>query len=129
MQKLKLEHYVIFIILALLVIGFIYVRGSEKDIKKNGVLITTKIVEYLPPGKSMNYANYSCEFSYNGQLKRLTSKSRIQYNRTSFIGSYFPAMYSAKSDAIRILMKPEDFEEFGIPYPDSLLNQVIDLSQ
>lgn len=98
---------------------------GAKDLKENGQVINVKIVDYLPPGKSMSQANYRCEFVYNGEVKNLISQSSIRHNKSLYVGEYFPAMYSPKTDAIRILMLPEDFSEFNIPYPDSLLSRVI----
>lgn len=99
------------------------------DLKDNGKVITVKIIERLLPAKGGVSPSFRCEFTYNEQVKVLISPSSITHNKKSYVGSYFPAIYSPKSDAIRILMKSEDFEEFGIPYPDSLLYKVNDFKQ
>jgi hypothetical protein len=113
------------------VLLFVVVGGmnflAKNDLKNHGVIVNAKIIEYLPPGKAMSDANYRCEFIYKGEIKRLISQSRIRLNKSSHEGQYFPALYSEKYDELRILMTPEDFDEFGIIYPDSLLNKVIDV--
>ena len=80
----------------------------------------------MPPGKSMSYALYKCEFNYEGISKILISQSSIEKNIRSYVGQYFPALYSKKYDELRILMRQEDFKEFGIVYPDSLIVRIND---
>jgi translation elongation factor P/translation initiation factor 5A len=100
---------------------------SARDLKTNGVLVDVRIIEYLPPGKAMSYANYRCEFIYKGEMKKLVSSSNVKYRREFYVGQNFPAMYSEKYDVVRVLMKSEDFEEFNLPFPDSLIYRVIDM--
>lgn len=129
LKRFSALHYGIFIVLLILCSVVIMNLQKSYSLKQNGEIVTVKITESLSPGKGGIYANYRCEFTYKKEVKNLVSQSRIRHNRSSYEGQYFPAMYSSTSDAIRLLMKPEDFEEFGISYPDSLLNRVIDISQ
>jgi translation elongation factor P/translation initiation factor 5A len=128
LSRLRIEHLVLSAMLCIISTVVILNCNNNNDLKSNGKLVSVKIIEYLPPGKAMNFANYKCSFLFNNNSKELISQSRIQSNRIAYVGQYFPAMYSEKTDAIRVLMTSEDFEEFNIPYPDSLLNRVFPVS-
>lgn len=128
LKGFSIYHYGTLIVVILLCSVVIKNCISSNSLKKEGIIVNVKILEYLPPGKSMSEANYLCQFSYQGEIKKLISQSRIRHNKSSYEGQYFPALYSDKYNELRILMKPEDFEEFGLNFPDSLLNRVIDIS-
>jgi translation elongation factor P/translation initiation factor 5A len=107
---------------------FLSQNCRTKDLKTNGKVVNVKIIEMLPAGKAGVPCSYRCEFIYNEKLKNLISSSRVRFNKAFYVGQYFPAMYSEKTGALRILMTSEDFEEFNITYPDSLLNRVFPTS-
>ncbi len=103
---------------------FIYNKLEKLDIKKNGIVVQVKIIDYIPPGKGGRRAQYKCIFEFDKIKKILISQSTIKSNRYFYLKKQFPALYSVKYDAIRLLMTPEDFAEFNLPFPDSLYNKI-----
>lgn len=92
-------------------------RSNKKnDLRKNGVLLNCRIVDATLFDK---HSDYKVEFYYKGIKRTGNSKSAIG-STTYFIDQYFPLLFSPQSEAIQVLIVPDDFSEFGIEFPDSL---------
>ena len=111
----------ILITIAFLLFG-IRSRRIENEIQYNGVIVTAKIVEYLPTVKGMQSANYLCEFTFNDSVRRLVSPSSVKSNRSDVVGKSFPALFSDRTNTLRILIYDEDFERYNVVDTFSLGN-------
>jgi hypothetical protein len=124
-QYLQVKYIVPLGIVLLFVMVGIDKCVKTRDLKKNGVLVEAKITDWLGSHKGAGGVNpsYRCEFHYNGKKLSLISGSRVKEKGMSYVGKIYPALYSERTNAIRLLMFPEDFEEYGRKYPDSLESQ------
>lgn len=129
LKGFSILHYTIVLVSVIFISVFFKNCVTKKGLREKGVIVNVKIIELLPAGKAGVPCSYVCQFNYKGEILNLTSISSIRNKKNSFVGRYFPAIYLEGSNAIRILMKPDDFEDFGIAYPDSLINRVIDIAQ
>ncbi len=108
-----------FIILIFVFVG-IQRYISQRDLKKNGTIVYATIQDVLPSGKATASPSFKCRFFFKGKEKVLISSSSIKGNIFSYLGKSFPALYSSKTNSLRLLMTKDDYLEFGIDYPDSL---------
>jgi hypothetical protein len=119
---MKWKYYsLISLVIALFIFIGIQNKIETNDLKSHGIIVNVRIMEFIS-GKS-GYGSYTCEFFYKGVKKDLISSSNITNHFTYYIGEMFPAIYSEKYEVLRILMIGKDFEEFGLKFPDSLLNR------
>jgi hypothetical protein len=123
--NLKVQYILPLLIVLLFIATGIHRCFAARDLKKNGVIVHARIVDYLGSAKGGTAANpgYRCSFSYKGRTLSENSKSRVKRKAFSHIGKWYPAMYSERTHTVRLLMFREDFEEFGLEYPDSLANR------
>jgi hypothetical protein len=98
---------------------------SVKDLEKNGIMVNATITDFLGSAKggSGSNPNFCCEFMYKGERKSLISQSSVKSKAFSYIGRTFPALYSAKTNTVRLLMNEEDYEDYNRKYPDSLIER------
>src|SRR4051812_15135854 len=101
---------------SVIVIVFWHFYRKETLAKKH-VILTCKIVDIFSTNKSSPV--FICETSYNGEIKRFGSVSSAPKKRV-FIGKSFPFIYSSKINIGEVIITPEDFAKFNIPFPDSL---------
>ncbi len=106
---------------SLTLLFIVIIRGciNRERLKETGTLVTVQVVDYKFMPKGMNFMK--CEFKFDGQLlvtNANTSISATKWERLK--GHFFPGIYSPESGLLKILISAEDFEEFNIPYPDSL---------
>jgi len=112
------------IAILLIVLVFILRNGDEADIKKNGVLINVKITDILFPSKGAGSFNYRCSFIYGGEQKTLISPTSLKEHGRRYVDKLCPALYSPIKNNLRVLLGPEDFEEYNIPLTDSLIEVI-----
>ena len=94
------------------------------DLKQNGVIVNVRIMELLGPTKRRCYdPSFRCEFEYKKEHKNLISPSSIRKDAYSYVGQLYPALYSEKTNTLRLLLTEEDFQEYDQKYPDSLLKK------
>lgn len=119
---LKASVIVPFAIISIFVFVYAQKCVQNNDIKENGVLVYATILEYLgaTKGGSGSNPNYLCRFTYNGEIRTLISPSGIKSEGQSYVGKIFPALFSSKTNSLRLLITEDDYVEFGIEYPDSL---------
>lgn len=116
-----------FLILFLGILVFFLMRGKMiNDLKDNGVIVNAKIIEVLAPPKGGVNVSFRCEFNHNGVLKKLISASNIRTKPSTYIGHIYPALYSEKSDKIRLLLTEEDYKEYNQQYSDSQIKKYIE---
>jgi hypothetical protein len=106
----------IFISIIILFIGF-WSFYRTYELKSNHVLLTGRIIEIASTNKSSPV--FLCEIFYEGNRKIISSTTSIS-KMNLFIGKYFPFIYSNKINGGKILITPEDFNQYGILFPDSL---------
>jgi hypothetical protein len=110
-------------IFSLLVIVYL-VRERSSDIRENGILINVKIVDILIPSKGAGSFNFRCSFTYTGEQKLLISPTSVKENGSRYIGKICPALFSPKTNNLRVLLQAEDFDDYNIPLTDSLIMQI-----
>ena len=90
---------------------------EQYNLKKNKILINGEFLEYISGGRSGDWINYKYEYkskTYEG------SKYKVVLSR-NFIGKSFPIVLNSKNpSSSEMLILPEDFEEFGYTFPDTL---------
>lgn len=93
---------------------------ERSDLRKNGVLVEALIIDVLPSGKATASPSFKCEFRFNGKKKIAISNSSIKGDIFSYLGKNYPALYSERTNTIRLLMNRDDYEKYNRKYPDSL---------
>src|SRR5688572_20150039 len=126
MQRLLKSKYLIpFLVVLIFITVGVQHRLANNDLEKNGMIVNATIVEYLGSTKGGSGANpsFKCSFPYKGHLQSLITSSSVKENAFSYIGKSYPALYSERTNTLRLLMTPEDFSKFGRKYPDSLMQE------
>ncbi|MBK6829042.1 MAG: hypothetical protein IPG86_20270 [Chitinophagaceae bacterium] len=108
------------IILVSFVLWVIIGRCTNQNELKSGVIVNVRVVSWTTPSKGSSNGSLYGEFVYKGKKYRLLSPTTYGWGLHNLIGKTFPAMFSAKNEKIEILITPEDFKKFKIPFPDSL---------
>jgi len=97
------------IVVIILFIGIIIWSNSiDDDLKKNGVLISAKILGVNLGGKTSG--GFHCLIIYKNQVIERPSSSSLTYGKFDFVGKTFPAMYSPNTNTLEVLIAPVDFE-------------------
>lgn len=92
----------------------------SKDLK-NGELIENVIVLKADANSKFSRTDLSCSILWNGERKNVVTSSPLSFFYSRYlVNRSFPAMYSKKCNKIDLLILPEDFTKYGLPYPDSL---------
>jgi len=113
------QNLISFIIIVITLGGGLFLTYYySNDLKHNGVIVTTKILNVNSGGKMPG--GFNCLVKYNGKLFERPSGTSIYRGRFDFVGKTFPAIYSPNTNSLKILITPGDFEKFNIPFPDSL---------
>lgn len=107
----------------LICIILLYKTRVDQDLKRNGIVVNAKILEVLKPPKGMAYRNFRCEFEFGGEIKSEISPSSIHTNSSYYVGKIYPALYSQRTNTLRILITIDDYAELGLEYPDSLFRK------
>ena len=121
-QYLQLKYIIPAIVVLIITAVGINKCKQNNDLKCNGSIIQAKITDYLSSHKGAGGVNpnFRCEFYYKGRKRSLISNSKVKEKGISYIGKEYPALYSEKTDAVRLLIFPEDYEEYNLKFPDSL---------
>ena len=90
---------------------------AKKEVRSDYVLIPCRIISIASNYRSAPV--FQCEITYNGQLKTVTSNSNVM-KKEIFVGKDFLMAYSPLLNIAQILITPEDFEEYNMPFPDTL---------
>ena len=101
----------------ILICGILWHFYRKEELRSKYLLMNCKIISISSNYKSA--PTFECEFFYNGQQKIVGSNTNVNKERI-FIGKYFPIAYSPKINVGQILITPEDFKNYDIPFPDSL---------
>jgi len=124
-SKIKTTVAIIVFILFLFIIQINY-KYKLNELKSN-FYITTGLVTGYSIGVKYHSGNMFITSTYSVQNKE--NENSKQYSKTLnrddfrnyFLGKSFPVIYSVKDISnSRTLIFPSDFEEFNIPFPDSL---------
>lgn len=107
--------------ISIYVLGFMYRDNKIKEIHDHAAFSVAKITKYLPAGaKGSDFFSYECAIknrSYGGDHIGIWPNA----GSIRFINQYFPLIYdSLQPDKQQLLITPEDFKKFDIPFPDSL---------
>lgn len=114
----KKSLLIILLGMCLLIIFVISRNNNQQDLKRNGILVTSKIIGVNYGGKVSG--GFQCSIEYQNKNIELSSPSSLKKNKFYFIGKTFPAMFLPRNETLEILIAPVDFEKFNIPFPDSL---------
>ena len=114
----KKSYIGVIVVCCLLVVFIIARNNNQDDLKKNGILVSARITRVYFGGKSSG--GFKCVFEYEGKEMELSSRSTIKRGVHDFVGKTFPGKYSPNTNTLEILIAPDDFEKFSIPFPDSL---------
>ena len=116
---------VITLFILFVAVCFFISKSNEKSLKaiilKDSIIVTGQVDSFHPSGNK-----YSCTIQYSFLLGVHTfSKESSSYKyeplNRHLVGKTFPVIVNIRNDKYnRILILPEDFKEFGIPFPDSL---------
>lgn len=123
LNKFLKAKYLIPILVALVFVYFgIQHFRTTKDLKKNGIIVNATITDFLGSAKggSGSNPNFRCVFMYKGERKSLISQSSVKSKGLLYVGKTFPALYSEKTNTVRLLMNQEDYDMYNREYPDSL---------
>lgn len=123
-ELFKLKYlFPIFVVLIFVYYGIQH-NSAMKDLEKNGIIVKATITDFLGSnrGGSGSDPNFRCEFIYKGESKSLISQSSVKSKAFSYIGKTFPALYSEKTNIIRLLMNQEDYKKYNRKYPDSSIS-------
>lgn len=117
-MKNKILKIILFgTIVLLMVCAIMYNQLKTKELKKNGVLLNAQVkgISFVAKGSSM----YKYSFYYDGSFFLKESSTGIK--KLNFIvGRFFPVIFSPKTHNCELLISPEDFSKFDLPFPDSL---------
>jgi len=108
-----------YVMLCLAIIAIAYVIISKAQLKKHGILLNARTMNWASGAKMSITLKY--EFYYKG--KRITGANSFKQlsGITEFEERYFPVMYYPELGGhSQLLIRPNDFKEFNIPFPDSL---------
>src|SRR6185312_12407547 len=106
------------VLIGLFIISIIWTNKDHDELKKNGVIVEAQIIRVNHGGRTSG--GFECLIKYNHEEKKLSSPSSLVGGKFHFIGKTFPSMYLPDKNILEILITPRDFEEFNIPFPDSL---------
>jgi hypothetical protein len=115
---MKKKYISLFIGIFIFLILVLFSYFEQYNLKKNKILINGEFLEYKSGGnKSGDWINYKYEYkskTYKGSIRK------VVYSR-NFIGKSFPTVINSKNpSSSEMLILPEDFEEFGYTFPDTL---------
>jgi hypothetical protein len=115
MRKKKIT---ILIILLFFIVVFIFIHYMDKRIEQKGILLNAMTTEWV--GRVNMGIHLQYEFFYNG--KKIIGERGFKNVRGNqdFQRKSFPVMYDPKFGSSQLLVEPADFNEFNLPYPDSL---------
>lgn len=114
----KKSFIVVFIGIAVFIVLIIWRNTNQNELKKNGILVEAKVLRVNFGGKTGG--GFQCFIKYKNEEKEIPSPSSLYKGKIAFIGKIFPAMYLPDKEILEILITPQDFEKFNIPFPDSL---------
>ncbi|RYG11440.1 MAG: hypothetical protein EOO07_20595 [Chitinophagaceae bacterium] len=104
-------------IFLLIICAVVFNQHKSKELKKNGIMLTAEILEIVLVTKGS--PTYKYKFMYNDQQFLGESSTGVK-KLNFFIGKKFPVIFSPGTLNSELLISPQDFKKFGIPFPDSL---------
>jgi hypothetical protein len=105
--------------IGLIAIVIIYILIVKRELHKQGILLNAKTTNWASGAKVSLDLKY--EFYYNG--KKIIGANAFNDFRGNldFLNRFFPVMYyPGLGGNSQLLIGPEDFKEFYLPFPDSL---------
>lgn len=116
--------FTVIVIFGSFLYGIISTQLVKNDLHKNGVIVGNVYLRDFDKGYRDKYYGFDCAFMLDSTVKELTkwsrARSNIRKNVSAYIGHSFPGVYSRRYNRMELLMLPEDFAKYGLPYPDSL---------
>ena len=116
MKKPNASFYVT---IGLIVVFIAFLVISKRDLRRHGILLNAKTTNWASGAKLSLDLKY--EFYYKGE--KLVGANGFKHFRGNpdFVNRYFPVMYNPGwGGHSQLLIVPEDFEKFNLPFPDSL---------
>ena len=117
-ETLKAKKKSIIAIVIVIVVFFIYHNLLWADLKYNGVIITGLLKSTSYHSKS-SLIDFEYSYEFEGKMYK-SSFSSGKKDYSIFIGKSFPVVVSRLTNKSTMLITPSHFNEFNIPFPDSL---------
>lgn len=122
MSKYLMKKGNLFLVFSIVIV-FVYLFIKDRyytpeELKKNGVLLTAFTKEWKLSTKAGYFLEY--EFYYNNKKIIGSASSKNLKGNLSFENKYFPVLYDPVHGHKELLMEPRIFNEYNIPFPDSL---------
>jgi hypothetical protein len=126
-KRVRYEYLVMIGLLIFFIVLIIQNHNEDNDLKINGKIVHAKIVNYLGSSKGAGgrKPSFKCEFEFNGEKKILISSSSILSNGISYVGKTYPALYSAKTNSLRLLITEQDYRMYNQQYLDSVTKSIL----
>jgi hypothetical protein len=116
MKKPNTSFYVT-IVLSITIIVFISI--SKYRLKSNGLLMNARTTSWASTPNVGMVLKY--EFYFQGKWISGANSMEPFRGNPNFINRYFPVMYYPEmAGQSQLLVRPSDFKDFNISYPDSL---------
>lgn len=118
MKKNDKIGFLVVLGLIILFLGYDFVFTK---LMRGGEIISGKIIDYGPGNKG---TSISIKYEYYIDGKTYTSATGyggIAYaDGSNFINRNVPLIYSRKISSVRLLLLPNDFKKYDVPFPDSM---------
>jgi hypothetical protein len=116
MKKVNTSFYVTLVLIAF---GIVYLVVSKRELLKHGILLNAKTTNWASGAKMSLDLKY--EFYYKGKKINGASPFNTFRGNPDFENRSFPVMYyPGLGGHSQLLIEPEDFKKFDLPFPDSL---------
>ncbi len=127
-QRTDILRYIfIAIVLALLGGGYVYTKFFEPNEIKEDFSFTKGKIKQLETNKMRNETNHTIyTYTVNGKKYERNSLDMkpcegYEQNQREILNFLYPVVYNNKSpEKSRILISPNQFKEYGIPYQEDL---------
>ncbi|MFT3682280.1 MAG: hypothetical protein QM791_18550 [Ferruginibacter sp.] len=117
-EILKGRRKTLVTIVILVAVVFIYHNLLWLDLKCNGV-ITTGLLKATSYHSKSSLIDFEYSYEHNGEVCN-SSFSSPQKDYSILIGKSFPVLVSSLTKKSTMLIIPNHFKKFNIPFPDSL---------
>jgi len=115
----------VFVLLLPLIIGYFNNNMFKKKLMENSVIVSGKIMGFDKTYKRADALNYSFEYNRKVFNKAGNSNGKADDYEALFkniLNRTFPVLIIKNNpqEYSKLLIVPEDFEEYGLKFPDSL---------
>lgn len=116
MPKPNTSFYVVLVVIAIVII---FILIGKKELQTQGILLNAKTTNWA----SSSYMGMDLKYEFYYKGEKLSGANAFNKFRgdPDFVDHYYPVMYyPGLGGHSQLLIEPEDFKEYNIPFPDSL---------